>query len=88
MVRLRQRQVIGRHGQPHDHRMCYQAGTQRHCGEVLPRDPSALAVPVCKAARMSTKNRSVAFSRAASWRACNLRRRLRDHHGIANVERS
>ena len=34
-------QVIGRHGQTRDHRMSVQADTQWHCGEDLPRDPSA-----------------------------------------------
>ena len=41
MARLRRGSVIGRHRQSRDHRMSVQAGTQRHCGEDLPRDPSA-----------------------------------------------
>ena len=33
-------QVIGRHRQSRHHRMSVQAGTQRYCGEDLPRNPS------------------------------------------------
>ena len=33
--------VIGQHRESRDHRMSFQVGKQRHCGEELPHDPSA-----------------------------------------------